>query len=69
VHDLQLVAILDDHLGQGRAGHDLKVPLHRDLLWHEAQLACQRGKAQPLAHTPMLAVYPDRNHAVDAHGC
>jgi hypothetical protein len=67
MHDLQLVAILDQHGIQRRARHDLQIALDRDLRRIEAKLPRQARKRQPRRHPAMLAVDADRKSAVCAH--
>ena len=70
VHDLQVVAILDLHIRQRRARHDLHVALDRDLLRYEPQFGREFGEAQPSSDALVLAVDGDRDGAVGmGHGC
>ncbi|PAV93435.1 hypothetical protein WR25_00705 [Diploscapter pachys] len=64
MHDLDIVAILDAHVLQRRARHDLQVPLHRDLLRHQPQLVRQIGEAETGGDALVLAVHGDRYGAV-----
>ena len=56
MHDLVIVAVLDQHLGQGRARHDLEIALHRDPRGIEPKLADQRRNGGAGGHAAMLAV-------------
>ena len=64
MHDLQLVAILDDHLVERRARHHFQVALHRQLGGHQPQLLGQLGDGQAGGHSPVLAVDGDGDGAV-----
>ena len=70
MHDLEVVTVLDHHVRQRRARHDLHVALHRDLLGHEPQFGREFGEAQPGGDALVLAVDGDRDGAIGmGHGC
>jgi hypothetical protein len=68
MHDFQLVAILDDHAGEGGARHDLQIALDRDLLRGKPQVIGEVGNGHALTNAPMLAIHPDADGPVDGHG-
>ena len=54
MHDLEIVAILDRHIGKRRSRHDLQVALDRDAMGIEPELAEQIGNADAGDHPPVL---------------
>ena len=67
MHDLQLIAILDQNLRQRRPRHDREIALDRDLFGREAEIGGEVGKAQSGAHAAMLAIDLDREGSVGMH--
>ena len=68
--DLELVAILDQHLGQRRARHHLEIALDRDLAGLEPEhLACELRQRDAGGDAAMLAIDHDAEGAVCLHGC
>src|SRR5437868_7630728 len=59
-HDLIIVPILNRHVCQGRARHDLEIALHRNFSGLEPQLESQVGDRDALRHTAVRAIDPDR---------
>ena len=53
--DLQLVAVLDQHVRQRRARHDLQIALDRQLLGDQPQLVGERGDASARATTRLCS--------------
>src|SRR3546814_142151 len=66
-HDLEIVAILDSHVDERRARHDLHIAFHGDLGRLEAQLGGELRDRHPRRHPAVLAVDADRNGAVVVH--
>jgi len=66
--DLDLVAILDQHLGQGRARHHLQVTFHRHLLGNQPELLGKLREREPGKDAAMLAIDVDRDGSVGVHG-
>ncbi len=66
--DLDLVAILDQHLGQGRARYDFQVTLYRHLLGDQPELLGKLREREPGKDAAMLAIDVDRDGSVGVHG-
>ena len=65
----EIVAVLDHHVGQGRARHDFHIPLDRDLLGYEAEFGRESGQREPGGDALVLAVDGDRDGAIGmGHG-
>ena len=65
--DLEIVAILDADLRQGRARNHLEVALDRDPQRVEAELAYHLGDAHPAGDSAMLAVDAHREASIQTH--
>jgi hypothetical protein len=65
--DLEIVAVLDLHLGEGGAGDDFEVALHRHASRLEAEIEGQLGDADALRHAAVFAVDGDRKGVVVNH--
>jgi hypothetical protein len=65
--DLEIIAVLDANLSQGRSRDDLQVALDRDAKRVKAELVDQLGDGRFARHPAMLAVDPNREAAVDTH--
>src|SRR3546814_19228737 len=63
-HDLEIVAILDSHVDERRARHELHIAVHGDLGRLEAQLGGELRDRHPRRHPAVLAVAPDRQSGV-----
>src|SRR3546814_13605829 len=66
-HDLEIVAILDSHVGERRARHDLHIAFHGDLGRLEAQLGGELRDRHSRRPPAVLAVDADRHGAVVVH--
>jgi len=67
MHDFIVVAVLDTHIGQRRAGDHLEVPLDGHAERIKPKQVHHLRNAGAAGHAPVLAIYADREGTIQTH--
>ena len=67
MHDFERIPVRDLHVTQGRARHNLEIPLNSDALRVEPKLHQHCRDAYAGSHSLWLSIDPDGKEFGDAH--